>query len=39
MQEWPREIPHGQGKRKPSKTVGTERASEGRQTETTIIEN
>ena len=32
-------IPHVQGKRNPSKTVGTERASEGRQTETTIIEN
>ena len=33
------EIPHIQGKRNPSKTVGTEKASEGRQTETTITDN
>ena len=34
-----RGIPHIQGKRNPSKTVGAERAPEGRQTETTVIEN
>ena len=33
------EITHVQGKRNPRKTVGTERASEGRQTETTITDN
>ena len=33
------ERPHVQGKRNPSKTVGTERGSEGRQTETTITDN
>ena len=33
------EISHIQGKRNPSKTIGAERASEGRQTETTITEN
>ena len=33
------EIPHVQGKRNPSKMVGTERASEGGQTETTITDN
>ena len=33
------EIPHVQGQRNPSKTVGAERASEGRQTETTTREN
>ena len=36
----PEEILHVQGKRNPSKMVGTERgASEGRQTETTITDN
>ena len=33
------EIIHVQGKRNPRKTVGTERASEGRQTETAITDN
>ena len=33
------EIPHVQGKRNPGKMVGTERALEGRQTETTITDN
>ena len=33
------EIPHVQGKRNPSKTVGVERASEGRHTETLFTEN